>query len=435
VFIAGWYMNLFLMGLNLFLSGMIFQRVFSEKLIYAYLSVIVICLSTSALRIHAMIGADASYLTLTLAFLLAVDDYIRRNSRRAFFVMVLLSALAPIHRYVGLALMVTGLLVILIEHRWDVRWMLRDGFFLGFFSILPIFWWLVIHNIIGHGSLWGPTAGQVVDVIQNLNLALTKMLHWFVPYFDPIMPVLTRPLIVIGVLVLILVILDWMTSGNWRPWWNSVMERSAYPSLLHGLVYFSAVALSINTLDHRYLLDDRYYVIVQLPTLMTLFLTYDFLIKSHIKLTARQSSYLLVFCFALWCIYPLNDMRKHLVYSLTWGEPSDYNIYNTAEYHEKKVVDEIQKLRADHPDALLYSNLTDAVWFFTRKPTRLLPNRNVPDISAAYRNWPGDEPGYIVWFNIDSHKHYLSPEELGQLASLELIYSDDSGEIYYVHSR
>ena len=38
VFVAGWYFNIFLLGLNLFLSGVIFYRVFADKLFYAYLA-------------------------------------------------------------------------------------------------------------------------------------------------------------------------------------------------------------------------------------------------------------------------------------------------------------------------------------------------------------------------------------------------------------
>src|SRR5436190_11427798 len=92
VFVAGWYFNIFLLGLNLFLSGIIFQRIFSTKPLYAYLSSLFVFLSISALRVHATIGSDAFYLTFTLAFLIAVDDYIQRRSYWAFAWMILLSA-------------------------------------------------------------------------------------------------------------------------------------------------------------------------------------------------------------------------------------------------------------------------------------------------------------------------------------------------------
>src|SRR5919109_4018476 len=56
VFVVGWYLNVFLLGLNLFLSGVIFYRVFPDKRLYAYLAAIFVVLSISSLRIHATIS-------------------------------------------------------------------------------------------------------------------------------------------------------------------------------------------------------------------------------------------------------------------------------------------------------------------------------------------------------------------------------------------
>ncbi len=58
----------FCLGLNVFLSGVIFYRVFPDKPFYAYLASIFVFLSLSSLRIHATISSDPFYLTLTLGF-------------------------------------------------------------------------------------------------------------------------------------------------------------------------------------------------------------------------------------------------------------------------------------------------------------------------------------------------------------------------------
>ena len=110
---------------------------------------------------HATISSDPFYLTLTLGFLIAVDGYIRRESYRAFAWMVLFSVLAPILRYVGLAITATAGIVILIENRRAPRTFLRDGFVLGILSILPVTWWLLVHNVMTHGSLWGLSSQPV----------------------------------------------------------------------------------------------------------------------------------------------------------------------------------------------------------------------------------------------------------------------------------
>ena len=435
VFVAGWYFNILILGLNLILSGVIFYRVFFDKPLYAYLASLFVFLSISSLRIHATIGSDAPYLTFTLTFLVALDGYVRRRSYGAFIILVALSALAPLLRYVGLALVTTLTLVILIEHRKAVRTLLRDGVIAGIFSIIPIFWWLIIHNVLTYGSLWGTPNDQVVDVIKNIELALTKMLHWFIPYLSGLMPLLTRPFIVFGIFALILFLLNWRHKGNWLVWARTFAMPSTYPTMLYAIVYFLAVALTIITADHRYLYSDRYYVIILVPTMIFGFVTYDELIRPHLKFSVRQMTYGLIVIFLLWMIYPLYSIREYVANALERGEPSEYNLFNTRAYHEMPVVAEMRKLRDQQPDAIVYSNYVDAVWFYTRKPAQIMPIRKVPDLVTAYTGWPHDKSGYIIWFKPNEYKHYLAPDELSQFAVLKLVYSDPSGDIYYVQSR
>lgn len=434
VFVAGWYFNVFLLGLNIFLSGIIFSRVFSERPLYAYLASLFILLSISSLRIHANISSDPFYLTLTLSFLIAVDDYIKRRSYRAFAWMVLISILAPLQRYIGLAITVTAELVILVENRKSIRTMLRDGFILGMASVLPIAWWLLVHNIMTYGSLWGLTS-QIVEPGKNTSLALTKMLHWFVPYLDFLMPVLTRPLIPLGILALLLFLVNRKNKEGARAWIHSFTHPSVYPTMIYAIVYFLAVALTIVTDDHRDLFSDRYYVILLVPTAIFLLFTFEHLVAPHLQLPSQQVAAALVLIFALWTIYPVYSFREYLIKSRVQGEASGANMFNGRTYHEMGVVAEMQSLSAEQPHQTFYSNYVDAVWFFTRRPVALLPFVTDGDPAQAYAGWPYDRPGYIIWFEPNEYKHYLAPKEIEKFANLELIYQGTGGKIYYVEAR
>jgi hypothetical protein len=434
VFVAGWYFNVFLLGLNIFLSGVIFSRVFSERPLYTYLASLFVFLSISALRIHANISSDPFYLTLTLGFLIAVDDYIKKRSYRAFSWMVLLSILAPLQRYVGLAITVTAEIVILIENRKSIRTLLREGFILGFASVLPIAWWLIVHNIMTYGSLWGLST-QIVDVGRNTSLALTKILHWFIPYLAFLMPVLTRPLIPLGALAVFLLFINRSNKEGERAWARAFTAPSVYPTMVYAAVYFIAVALTIVTDDHRDLFSDRYYVILLAPTAIFILITFDKLVLPHLRLSAQQVGYALVLIFALWSVYPLYSFREYLIKARMQGEPSGANMFNGRTYHEMTVVAEMLRIREAQPQEIFYSNYVDAVWFFTRKPVSLLPFVTDSDPAAAYAGWPYDKPGYIIWFEPNEYKHYLAPKEIGKFAHLELVYQGTGGKIYYVDSR
>jgi len=434
VFVAGWYFNVFLLGLNIFLSGVIFFRVFSERPLYAYLASLFVFLSISALRIHANISSDPFYLTLTLGFLIAIDDYIRERSYRAFAWMVLFSVLAPLQRYIGLAITVTAEIVILIENRKSIPTLLRDGFILGFASILPIAWWLIVHNILTYGSLWGLST-QIVDVGMNTSLGLTKMLHWFVPYLAILMPVLTRPLIPLGAVALLLLLINQRNKQGRRAWMQAFVVTSVYPTMLYAIVYFIAVALTIVTDDHRDLFSDRYYVILLVPTAILILVTFDKLVSPHLRLSSQQVGYAMVLIFALWSVYPLYSFGEYLIKASVQGEPSGANMFNGRTYHEMTVVAQMQRIREDQPQEIFYSNYVDAVWFFTREPVSLLPFVTDSDPAQAYAGWPHAKPGYIIWFEPNEYKHYLPPKEIEKFARLELIYQGQGGKIYYVQAR
>lgn len=433
VFIAGWYFNIVLLGVNLFLSGVIFHRVFRERPLYAYLATLFVLTSVSSLRIHATISADPLYLTLTLGFLLAVDVYITRRSFRALAWMLIFGALAPMQRYVGMAVAVTGGIVILIENWRSPRVWLRDGLLLGLFSVLPIGWWIVGHNIMTYGTLWG-TGEAVVDPLRNTSLALTKILHFFVPYHPAILPVLTRPWIPIAIVALILVLLNWKSPQHGRDWLRQLSAPSTYPMMIYGIVYFAAVALTILTDDHRDLLSDRYYMILLVQTAVFFFITVDTLVLPHLGISGPRLANALVLVFAFWLIYPLVSMGEYILKSRNLGEPT-YNMYNSKTYQEMDAVAEMLRIQSDQPGSLFYSNYVDAVWFYTRTPVALLPFAGSPDPAAAYAGWPFDKPGYIVWFEPNEYKHYMSPKEIAKFAELELVFQGRGGRIYYVRAR
>jgi hypothetical protein len=431
IFVVGWYFNVFLLGLNVFLSGVIFYHVFPDTPLYAYLAAIFVLLSISSLRIHATIISDPFYLTLTLAFLIAVEGYAKERSYRAFAGMVILSVLAPLLRYVGLAITATAGIVILIENRNSVRTFLRDGFILGILSVLPIAWWLLVHNVMMHGSLWG-LSGQPVNVGENISMALTKMLHWFVPYLTFLMPVLMRPWIPLIALALILFLLNRNHAEHGRAWVRSFAAPAVYPTMIYAAVYFIALALTVISQDHRDLFSDRYYVILLVPVAILILFTFDKLILPHLNLSFRQPALLLLFIF--WSIYPVYAIGEYLLEAREQGEPSGGNMFNNRIYREMPVVARMLKIRAEQPHETFYSNYVDAVWFYTRQPVSLLPFVD-DDAPTIYAGWPYDQPGYIIWFEPNEYKHYLAPQKIAEFAEVKLIYEGKGGQIYYVQSR
>jgi len=284
-----------------------------------------------------------------------------------------------------------------------------------------------------YGTLFG-VGEQVVDAGANTFLALTKMLHWFVPYLAFLMPILMRPLIPLGLFALLLFLINRKSRENGRAWLQAFSAPSVYPTMMYAVIYFIALAVTVVTADHRDLFSDRYYVILLVPTAIFILFTFDKLIVPHLNVSPQQVRIGLVLIFALWSMYPFYSFREYLLEAREEGEPSGANMFNNRTYREMTVVAEMQRIREEQPEEIFYSNYSDAVWFYTRKPVSPLPIVNDNPL-VTYAGWPFENPGYIIWFEPNEYKHYLPPEKIGEFADVNLIYEGTGGKIYYVQAR
>ena len=144
--------------------------------------------------------------------------------------------------------------------------------------------------------------------------------------------------------------------------------------------------------------------------------------------------------FFLWlAIYPGWSLVKYVSASMQNGEASGYNVYNNRAFHENPIVKEMQRIAQENPDATLYSNYTDGVWFFTRRESPIMPRSftmDLNEIKQNYAGWPQDKPGYIIWILPNSiYRNVIPPKLLAEIADLELIVKIEEGEVYRVTSR
>jgi len=431
---AGGWLNIALFAINIFLHGALVVFAFRDKPLYVYLGGLFILTSDMAIRIHANISSEPLFVTFSMIFLFASADYLQTRSRRAFWWMVAMSALAPLVRYLGASLIAAGGLFILYAHR-DKFWRgVRESILFGALSILPIALWIGLHNIGQYGSFWG-VEGSIVNPMENLRLSLAKMLHWFLPIHPILQPLFDTPWIVAGVVLVILLIIN--KKENWRIFARTMMQPIPLVSWVFLVLTILGLMYSVTTEDHVDLFSDRYYVGLLSLVLVMLFVVLDALILPHIKVNARVASTAAVIGFFIWlAVYPGWSLVKYVSDSIEKGEASGYNVYNNRAFHNNPIIKAMQKIARDEPSVALYSNYTDGVWFFTRRESPVMPRSftmDLNEIQQNYAGWPGEKPGYIIWILPNSiYRHAVPPKLLAEIADLELILKMEEGEIYRV---
>src|SRR5574341_2235636 len=450
-FQVAWYLNVLLYVLNLWLSGWLLYVVFKDRPAYAFLGALILLLSRSTLRISANVASEPLFGTFMLIFLFAAAGYLQSASPRDLWWMFIMAGLAALQRYLGVVLIGVGVLVVLVRSGWRglpsrtgvppvfaARTVLHSLFPM-LVAILPIGAWAVLHNYPLSGGLFGPRDFGTMLPLENISLSLTKILWWFAPRLSFLDPLLLRPWIVLIALGLILSLIN--RKADWIEWLKALSNVYVWPALVFSVVYFFLLAFTVVTADHLDLTSDRYYVVILPAVLMFLFITLDKLVVLHLNLSNRFIRYGLSALVALWFLYPVYSLQEYVRLALVIGEPSNYNVANSARFLELDVVKAARPILERDPSAVVYSNYLNVVWFIYHHPVSALPfvdtdlsrRDQIASLMQNYPNWP-PQRGYIIWFTPNQYHFYAAPDELAAIAGLKLLYQDKNGEIYSVQS-
>ncbi|PWH14919.1 MAG: hypothetical protein DDG60_06880 [Anaerolineae bacterium] len=436
VFLVGWYLNIILWGINLFLSGVFFRQVFNDTPIYFYLSLFILFLFPSALYMHTSILTEPLFLTCALLLFFAGSEYIQTRSWRMYGVMIVLGIVASLLRWAGMSHIVVAVLVTLWAWRDNLRAALLHAAGLGILSALPVAAWIYFHNYLPTGTLWGISSAGNVFVIENILQAWRKMFFWFVPY-RPISPEGKWDAVIFLVFVLLFLLVI-NHKPAWQAWSRAYRQPLVLTATLFALVSFVSTALMAQTKDHRALLSDRYYALLFPSVLTILFLTFHHLIRPHLRFSVRQINAGLVIVVLLWSALPVNRLVKYIRVSLRDGEAA-YNLYNFRKYHQSELIAYARTILEKEPQAILYSNLPAPVWFFTRHlMTYLIPKNehwSWDDFKQQMAGWPYEKAGYILWFHDDPFRIFYTPSDLYRIAEIYPVYQAADGVIYYVSPR
>ena len=433
-FRVGWYLNVLLMGVIVWLSGALLYQCLKDEPLWAFLGSLVIASSVSLLSVVANIGTDPLFAALMLSFLLVANRYLATGGRWNWFGMALLACLASLQRLPGVTLIATGAILIVYANRKSIsRGILQGGLF-AVLTFLPLAAWTVLHNYLQNNTLAGVAIFFDTDPFFNLQNSLEKFVHWFVPYF---VSARLPTFLIIGLPLLALLLVS--RRQDWMRWGNRLFHPPVLSSLVLTGLYYAFVILTINSVDTKFPFYDRYYIIILAPLLVLIFATVQELVIFRVKQRPNLARLVVIIVFALWLIYPVFSVYKYVGLARVEGDVT-YNLYNTRAMRQSRIVQVLQEIGKEE-NQTIYSNYQAAAWFYTRENVSesprgsILEKFNADALLKTYQGWPWDKPGYLVWFLPNDYKHVLAPQNLARLADLELIYKDKDGEVYRVRAR
>ena len=428
VLVAGQVINILAFGGIIFLSGLLFERSFPGNWTFAAIASIIVAFSLPLLEVSAGISSDPLFMASVLGFLLIAQRYLESPTRANWGWLAAAAVVATFLRYAGLALVISG--VLLVALAWRKSWPRAAGesISFGLLTLAPITLWGFFHNFPVSGEFFG--SHQQADLVGNIISAAQKFTSWFLPANWPGL------LQILMVATPLLVLISLSTRERGGIWLQRLQSSDILPIALFFAVYGAMLIFAISYSEHRYLSSQRIHVII-LPALLVLIaLTAQIFAP---RLTPGWRNILFAF-FGLWLAFPLTQAIDYVSSSRKEGDVSDYNVYNTGVLRESDIFAALQTMQFGDGDRI-FSNNEAAAWLYTRQRVYSIPHckdESCDDFTQALQqsdSWPKDhETAILIWFKRDlDYKGFLpTPELIQQVVSLTPTFTGRFGVIYRI---
>ncbi len=373
-------MNALLFGVNAALLSLLGWRMTKSSLAGIILGALFVT-NDSLLRVHAVAMSEPLFLFFSLLAFLCFDFSLspRERSRGEGWLIAtgLLTSLAYLTRYSGLALVATFVVaLILLNETWKKR-IVSSLIFLASFAPSAIAWSIrnrvVAGNATNRTTLWHPLTSE------TLEEGLRTFSGFIVPVEEWRREVFTSPNIFVAIIVLVLLaVLVWILINGWRRFSKPSTPMPEVIGFTNGLYifgYLASVFLSISLFDASTPLKTRILAPVYLPLLLLL-------VSAGAWMWSRSGragrGIVMGLALIIFSVSAVGQARS--VTELSKGGAG----FASFKWYDSKAMAYLRGLPARTP---IYTNEPGAVYLYTGRGCRVLPERVDPVTGLAWDNF------------------------------------------------
>jgi len=182
IIVAAHALAVILFGLNVFLLGLLVGKATRYNWMYVIAAILIFGLSAPNIEIHSYAWSDPLFITFVLATFIFISEYLN-HARSATIIMAgLMTALAIMTRYIGIALLPPTIFVLISFDRSPSKHKLRKSIIFSGFACLPLFFWLIRNTLVAQSLTGRPLAVHwftgrhmqtLIDVITDFVLPVS----------------------------------------------------------------------------------------------------------------------------------------------------------------------------------------------------------------------------------------------------------------------
>jgi len=406
--------------LAIFLFGCLARRILGQSPLVLVLSLVAVV--SPPLVEHAIFAlSEMPYIVVTLGFMILLMDYCAAPKASTLAALIFVTSLGPLIRYIGVTLIATGAIILFLAPSQPMKRRLRAAVLFGAFSSAPLFlWWMRNYHVAR--NLTGVRAASMYSLPQNIGFAVRTVVGWFAPKRFQLLPHYTEAAMIVLALGLLFVCLPRLR--------RHLMERQpshtagagrvgvAVPALLFAI--HSAFLIITSTLTAFDVIGDR---------LMAPVYPCFLLLLGAVAFRRPVKYALLVVLLAVSLVKSGKIIRDSALYGKGFA---------STEWVQSPL---FRHVRSRPNRGRIYSNIADAIYFWTGEKTQWLPHKYANHMTLQKAGPPSRSVleqmklGHLVWYQPQSCSYtafLYSPGELEQWLTLKKIAAFADGAVYEV---
>jgi len=422
--------NASLFGLAVYVSGLLFFTYLNLFPALAMMGTVTVLVSAPLLQVSMMAWSEPLYILLVLVSLLLANSYRVTGKSTSLLFLAGSVALASMTRYIGIALIPVGVLLIFFSNHGTLGERASHLLLFLLVSTSPLAAW-VVRNYVVSGTLFGPRYPADTTVLQVLERAYHFVRTWYIP--DALYQ--RRSLLVcssatVGFLAGLI-----LKEGDWRRVRSVFLETS--PVILYLLFYAALLIYSSRTVGMDRL-NSRLLSPVYVPLNLVLLCFAQSLLKPIVRgAPSRVVLILLLAGIAVWAPF---SARQGLIEHPVFRRDSS-GLYNSMKWRDSETIRYLQHQPLGSADTV-YCNDPYALYILSGIVAKLSPAKtqyNSPEPAYTPSElgglWPDGEKGYLIWFSFVEFGYLYTLEELQTISGMKQMTKLGDGAIYIVSKK
>jgi hypothetical protein len=409
----GAVLNATLFAVLIYLSGYITGQFSYHSKWYKAAILSCIVLSPGLLEVYSMLWSETIFILFLLLFIITMHRYFQTYSRKFLIAAAIITSFACVTRYAGITIIGTGIILLLLDTKLPLQQKIKD--IILFCLISPLLLIInLVRNYYASSTLTGFREKSLTPLSKNMHDVGSVFYDWL-PFSNGHYN---------GAAWTILFIICFLTFVCLKQF---IRDRRLITyeniSVAFALFYlcFMIIIASISRFET---LDSRFLSPAFIPLLWS---CSNWIVSLRKKLNPVKKKWIVILGTLIFLCFQYGQLAADYE---TWDGVKDAGIpgYTEDQWRYSPTVLYIQKDSLPFKKGYtIYSDAYDAVYFFTGRPGKFLPNK---ENKSKVQEFLKDPHCYMIWFNDGENADLVGMDFITQVKKMRLIKQFDDGAIY-----